>query len=350
MSTIYGADKQTWKRVGKATHWVERESRPPSNTNERSNPSNSTRNIYALITGESAVSGYEGYEVRWDGSEWRKLGDGFTWGDSAKFRPLLEINGDDLDIPDSSGAVDRVYQVQRLVGLDGKIYWFVVGSMEGVALADVGGKTVDADDLLTAVSVTTLEGATISGQTVYCGNYASSGYVFATGTILRVLKCSIVVDSETIGAWLPLDLWHVQGTAVLSGVTASSDTLTGIRVNLPDGNYLESQTVVVSGASGFKFPSTYYTPVIYDLVSGEWNGSLSNIPPGTVEGQLLQWDNTNKTWVVCPASVSENAILYRGSTSWEILAKPTYTSVLMSNGGAPYWQTLETFTCPSTSA
>ena len=222
-----------------------------------------------------------------------------------------------------------------------------VSSIVGTAIAYVGGKTVDDDKLLTAVSVQTLKGDTIAEQTIYCGNYVVPGYVFSTGSLLRVLKCSIVVGEDTISAWLPLDLWHVQGIAVLGGTTASSDTLTGIRVDLPDGTYLENQTVVVSGASGFKFPATYYAPVVYDVGAGQWAGSLSNIPPGTVEGQLLQWDNANKTWEVCPASVSENAILYRGSTSWEILAKPTYTSVLMSNGGAPYWQTLETFTCSS---
>jgi len=183
MSTIYGADKKTWKRVGKATHWVERESRPPSNTNERSNPSNSTRNIYALITGESAVSGYEGYEVRWDGSEWRKLGDGFTWGDSAKFRPLHEINGDDLDIPDSSGAVDRVYQVQRLVGLDGKIYWFVNKGGGDATLAKITGAP--------------------TGGEYPCDFYANGKDAASTGSgTIEVLNLAV---SET----LPTNTWVV---------------------------------------------------------------------------------------------------------------------------------------------
>jgi hypothetical protein len=183
MSKIYGADKQTWKRVGAATKYVERIAKPPPNGRERTKLSQSTRNLFVLITGESAVSGYEGYEVRWDGSNWKKVGGGFTWGDSAMFRPILEINGDGLDIPDSSGSIDGVYQVLRLIGTDNKAYWFVNKGGGDVVLAKITGAP--------------------TGGEYPCDFYANGKDAASTGSgTIEVLNLAV---SET----LPTNTWVV---------------------------------------------------------------------------------------------------------------------------------------------
>ena len=199
------------------------------------------------------------------------------------------------------------------------------------AIAEVGGKVLDSDNFLTDVRVQLPTGEILEGQTVYCKNYVEDGYTFPKDSYLRVLRADAEdpegEGSDTLSVWIPLDLWHVQGIAILGGKTASSDELTGIRVDLPNGTYLDDQTVIISGASGFTFPTTYYLPVVYDIGVQKWSGGIGLLPAGTANGQILQWDNTAK--------------------AWKLLNPPSTTSVLMSYGSTPYWQEMETFVCPS---
>ena len=55
-------------------------------------------------------------------------------------------------------------------------------------------------------------------------------------------------------------------------------------------------------------------------------------------------------WVAVPQGENTGDMLYWDGTKWVTLAAPSGGDfVLMSNGGAPYWQQVQEFECPGSS-